>query len=57
MMLKEDVDRYLGELYTYVENEQDEIPVVLTAQEADRYVEIVDILHKNNIEIPFGIEI
>jgi small-conductance mechanosensitive channel len=29
----------------------------LTSDEVNRYLEIVDLLHKHNIEIPFGIEV
>jgi len=52
--LKEYHERLLDELYVYVSKEN---KTILTVNESNRYVQIVDILHLANVEIPFGIEI
>lgn len=51
----EDFEGLLEELYGYTLKQYDNEK--LTGQESKRYVIIVDILHENNVEIPFGIEI
>ena len=48
-------DHLLAELYELTEIEHEGIK--LTEEQSRRYIKIVDILHDNNIEIPFGIEI
>lgn len=50
----ENEEKLLDELYelTQIEGERQ-----LTKDEIDRYIEIVNYCHKNDIEIPFGIAI
>lgn len=45
----------LEELFVLTQREYNELP--LTASEFQRYLELVELLHKENIEIPFGISI
>ena len=47
-------EELLDELYDLTQKEQEK---ELTEKEQKRYVEIVDYLHENNIEISFGIEL
>lgn len=47
-------DLLLDELATLVDISENDN---LTEEENSRYIEIVDVLHENNVEIPFGIEI
>lgn len=51
---RNNMDVLLDELYQYVLQEQDG---KLSEEDSNRYVEIVDLLQLNNVEIPFGIEI
>jgi len=53
-MNKEFSESLLDELYIYT---QKELTETLTEEERERYVIIVDLLHENDIDIPFGIEI
>jgi len=48
-------DSMLEELYRYTQKEQ--AGERLTNKEQQRYVEIVDSCYKNNVEIPFGVEL
>ena len=48
-------EKMLDELYGYTQKEYKGIE--FTAEERKRYVQLVDTLHDNNVEIPFGIEI
>lgn len=45
----------LDELYEFTQLQDEGIE--LSQQESQRYVEIVDILKFNDVEIPFGIEL
>lgn len=51
-MLQERVEQLLDELYNLTLKAEEE---ELTDAETDRYIEIVEELQLNNIEIPFGI--
>jgi len=48
-------DELLDELSDYVHKQDKDIN--LTEQEEKRYIEIIETLKTNNIEIPFGVEI
>lgn len=48
-------DHLLAELYELIDIENKDIG--LTKEQRKRYIKIVDILHSNNVEIPFGIVI
>ena len=52
-----DGEKYISELIDELWNLQCKEDCTLTADESDRYVKIVDILHASNVEIPFGIEV
>lgn len=53
-MIDNTFDNLLDELYKLTEMEQEHN---LTLTESGRYEEIVGILQKNNVEIPFGYEV
>lgn len=53
-LTKENAEALLDELHHYTELEYEG---KLTEKQSKRYVEIANFCHKNDIEIPFGIEL